>query len=175
MSAILIAGYKATDLGIFSNKDPKLILIKRAIRKDLINLLDDGVDWLVFQGNLGFEAWCLEIAKDLQASYPLQLATIFPFADYGKNWSEANQLTLAQFRQVDYVNHSFQTYEQPRQLREHQEFLLKNVQGIYLFYDEEHPTKLSYLDKRVREEDDFLIKRLTFDRLNDLAQDWAEN
>lgn len=175
MSAILIAGYKTTDLGIFSEKDPKVKLIKQAIRKDLISFLEEGVDWFVFQGNLGFEAWCLEIARDLQALYPLQLATLFPFADYGQQWSEANQAVLAQFRQVDYVNHSFQRYEQPRQLRDYQEFLIKNTQGIYLFYDDDCPTRLSYLDKRVREESDFWVKRLTFERLNELAQDMAEN
>lgn len=174
MPAFLVAGYKNTDLGLFSDKDPKLVIIKRAIKKDLISLFEEGVDWLIFQGNLGFEAWCLDVAKELQATYPVQLATIFPFADQGRTWSEANQAILAKFRQVDYVNHSFQTYENPFQLRQHQDFLLKNSQGAYLFYDREHETNLKYLDQAVREKSDYWIKRLDFDRLNDLAQEFME-
>lgn len=175
MPAFLVAGYKNADLGLFSNTDPKLVVIKKAIKKDLISLFEEGVDWLIFQGNLGFEAWCLEVAKELQADYPVQLATIFPFADQGKSWSEANQTILTNFRQVDYVNHSFQTYETPAQLRQHQEFLLKNSQGAYFFYDREHETNLKYLDRSMSERSDYWVKRLDFDRLNDFAQEIAED
>lgn len=175
MTAFLIAGYRMADLGIFSDKDHKLVVIKKAIRKDLISLLEEGVEWFIFQGNLGFESWCLDVAKELQDIYPLKLATIFPFADHGKNWSEANQAVLAKFRQVDYSHHSFQTYESPKQLRQHQDFLVKHTQGAYLFYDRENETQLKFLDQRLREEEDYWIKRLDFDRLNDLAQEIMEN
>lgn len=171
MPTFLVAGYKSHELGIFSSKDPKLLFLKKAIRKDLIRLLEEGVDWLVFQGNLGFEAWCLEVAKELQADYDLQLATIFPFADQGKSWSEANQAVLAQFRQVDYVNHSFKTYENPGQLRQHQEFLLNNSQGLYLFYDPEHESQLRYLAQAARDREGYELLRLDFERLNDLVAD----
>lgn len=172
MPTFLVAGYKSHELGIFSAKDPRLALLKKAIRKDLIRLFEEGVDWLVFQGNPGFETWCLEVAKDLQGEYGVQLATILPFADQGSNWSEANQAILAQFKSVDYLNHSFKTYENPSQLRQHQDFLLKNSQGIYLFYDPEQETKLRYLDQAVRDREGYEIWRLDFDRLNELATDW---
>lgn len=175
MTAILIAGYKNTDLGIFSEKDPKLAIIKQAIERDLKALIEEGVEWLIFQGNLGFESWCLEVAKDLQTIYPLQLACLFPFADHGSSWSEANQAILARFQQVDYVNHSFKSYENPSQLRQYQDFLLKNSQGIYLFYDREHETNLRYLDRAVSEKIGYWVKRLDFDRLNELVQEMSEN
>lgn len=171
MPAFLVVGYKTMDLGIFSAKDPRLAIIKRAIRRDLVRLFEDGVDWLIFQGNLGFEAWCLEVAMELKDDYGVQLATIFPFADQGQSWSEANQLVLERFRQVDYVNHSFATYENPGQLRQHQEFLLKNSQGVYLFYDPEQESKLSYFDQKIKELGTYEVLRLDFDRLNDLAQE----
>lgn len=170
MASFLVVGYKNFELGIFSDRDPKLAVIKKAIRKDLIRLAEEGVDWLIFQGNLGFEAWALDVAKDLiEEGYAFQLACIFPFADHGQSWSEANQVVLAKFRQLDYVNHSFQTYQNPSQLAQHQEFLLRNSDGVYLFYDTEQETKLSYFDRKVREEDNYEIYRLDFDRLNELA------
>lgn len=171
MTAFLVVGYKTMDLNIFSDKDPKVTIIKKAIKKDLIQLFEDGVDWLIFQGNLGFESWCLDVALKLKDEYGVQLACIFPFADHGQSWSESNQMILAKFRQLDYVNHSFASYSQPSQLSQHQDFLLNNSQGVYLFYDAEHETKLRYFVKATKERADYSIKQLDFERLNELAQE----
>lgn len=171
MPAFLIIGYKPHDLGIFSASDPKLTIIKKAIRRDLIRLFEEGVDWLIFQGHLGFEAWCLEVALELKEEYQISLATIFPFADQGQGWSEANQLLRDKFHQLDYVNHSFSHYENPQQLRQHQEFMLKHTQGAYVLYDTEHETKLSYFVNAAKEKEDYDLVFLTFDQLNDLAQE----
>lgn len=54
MATALVLGYSAFDLGLFSDKDPRLKLIKKAIRKDLEAMAADGVSWLVFTGRLGF-------------------------------------------------------------------------------------------------------------------------
>ncbi|CIW34561.1 Uncharacterized protein conserved in bacteria [Streptococcus pneumoniae] len=76
----LSQGYSAFDLGLFSDKDPRLKLIKKAIRKDLEAMAADGVSWLVFTGTLGFEYWVLEVAQEMKTEYGFQLATIFnPF------------------------------------------------------------------------------------------------
>lgn len=171
MPAFLVTGYKNMDLNIFSDKDPKVAIIKKAIKKDLTRLFDDGVDWLIFQGNLGFESWCLDVAISLKEDYDVQLACIFPFANHGQSWSENNQAILAKFRQLDYVNHSFTDYQHPSQLRQHQDFLLQNSQGCYLFYDPEHETKLRYVFEAVKERPNYDLLQLDFERLNDIAQE----
>ena len=79
MTSLLVTGYKSFELGIFKDKDPKVTIIKKAIKRDFKRFLDDGVDWMIFTGNLGFEFWALEVAKELQKDYPLKLATLFPF------------------------------------------------------------------------------------------------
>ncbi len=48
MNTILVAGYKSFDVGVFSNKDPRLTIIKKAIERDLRRLFEEGVKWLVF-------------------------------------------------------------------------------------------------------------------------------
>ena len=53
MVSVLVVGYKAFDLGIFGDKDQRLKIIKAAIRRDLIYLLENGMKWLVFTGKLG--------------------------------------------------------------------------------------------------------------------------
>ena len=94
MTTILITGYKSFELGIFQNKDNRVEIIEEAIRKDLISYLENGVNWFVFMGNLGFEYWALKVAKNLQKEYDFQIASVLLFEDQGKNWNEANQLNL---------------------------------------------------------------------------------
>ena len=65
-NTLLVSGYKHTDLGIFKQKDPRLPIIKAAIRNDLLHFLEEGVKWFVFTGNLGFEYWVLEVLQELQ-------------------------------------------------------------------------------------------------------------
>lgn len=174
MVSVLVVGYKAFDLGIFGDKDQRLKIIKAAIRRDLIYLLENGMKWLVFTGNLGFEVWVLEVAKELQEEYNFQLATIFIFENQGKNWNEVNQEKLANFKNVDFIKYAYPSYENPSQFRTYNQFLLESTDGAYLFYDEENETKLKYLYQMMKENEQYHIKNLTFDDLNEMAENFSE-
>ena len=175
MVSVLVVGYKAFDLGIFGDKDQRLKIIKAAIRRDLIYLLENGMKWLVFTGNLGFEVWVLEVAKELQEEYNFQLATIFIFENQGENWNEANQEKLANFKNVDFIKYAYPSYENPSQFRTYNQFLLESTDGAYIFYDEENETKLKYLYQMMKENKQYHIKKLTFDDLNEVAEKFSEN
>ena len=54
MTSLLIVGYKAFELGITNEKDMRIKIIKEAVRRDLQRLLDEGLEWLIFTGSLGF-------------------------------------------------------------------------------------------------------------------------
>lgn len=174
MVSVLVVGYKAFDLGIFGDKDQRLKIIKAAIRRDLIYLLENGMKWLVFTGNLGFEVWVLEVAKELQEEYNFQLATIFIFENQGENWNEANQEKIANFKNVDFIKYAYPSYENPSQFRTYNQFLLESTDGAYLFYDEENETKLKYLYRMMKENKQYHIKKLTFDDLNEMAENFSE-
>ena len=174
MVSVLVVGYKAFDLGIFGDKDQRLKIIKAAIRRDLIYLLENGMKWLVFTGNLGFEVWVLEVAKELQEEYNFQLATIFIFENQGEHWNEVNQEKLANFKNVDFIKYAYPSYENPSQFRTYNQFLLESTDGAYLFYDEENETKLKYLYRMMKENEQYHIKKLTFDDLNELAENFSE-
>lgn len=47
MTSLLVTGYKSFELGIFKDKDPKVTIIKKAIKRDFKRFLDDGVDWMI--------------------------------------------------------------------------------------------------------------------------------
>lgn len=171
-TTFLIAGYQNGDIGIFSEQDPRMKMIKKAIRRRLIQLLDNGVDWFVFMGNLGFEYWVLEEVLLLKAEgYDCHLATIFCFANHGQHWNEANQVKLQRFKQVDFVKYCYDQYHYKGQLKDYQDFLLSNSQGLFIFYEPDHPTKLSHLYQKARDLTDYDIVRLTYDELNELIQE----
>ncbi|MEY8463412.1 DUF1273 domain-containing protein [Streptococcus merionis] len=170
---LLLSGYKQTDLGIFNEKDPRLKVIKMAIRRDLLSLLDEGLEWLIFTGNLGFEYWVLEEALQLQEDYGLQLACILPFKTHGQNWSEQNQEKLAKFKSLDFVKVVYPHYENPSQFRNYHQFLIDHTDGAYLFYDSENETNLKYLYEKLQNQDDYFLKILRFDDLNDIAENFS--
>ena len=175
MHTALVLGYSAFDLGVFNEKDIRLKIIKKAIRRDLEKMVEEGLQWLVFTGSLGFEYWVLEVAKEMKDDYGLQLATIFDFETHGSNWNEANQVKLGDFKQVDFVKYAYPTYEHKGQLRDYQTFLLENTDGAYLFYDEENETKLRFFYELMKKKDNYMTKRLTFEELNEIAENFSEN
>ena len=174
MTTALILGYSAFDLGLFNDKDIRVDIIKTAIRRDLERLAEEGVTWLVFTGVLGFEYWALQVAKDMKIDYGFQLATIFDFETHGSNWNEANQVKLSEFKQVDFVKYAYPQYEHKGQLRDYQKFLLENTDICYLFYDEENKTKLQYFYQMMKNQADYVTRQLTFDELNELAENFSE-
>ena len=174
MTTALIMGYSNFDLGLFSDKDPRLKLIKKAIRRDLEAMAEDGVTWLVFTGTLGFEYWVLEVAQEMKTEYGFQLATIFAFETHGENWNEGNQMKLSRFKQVDFVKYAYPKYEHTGQLRDYQKFLLENTDLAYFFYDPENETKLKFMDNLMKNQEGYRIKRLTFEDLNELAENFSE-
>ena len=175
MHTALVLGYSAFDLGVFNEKDIRLKIIKKAIRRDLERMVEEGLQWLVFTGSLGFEHWVLEVAKEMKDDYGFQLATIFDFETHGSNWNEANQIKLSDFKQVDFIKYAYPSYEHKSQLRDYQIFLLENTDGAYLFYDEENETKLRFFYELMKKKDNYMTKRLTFEDLNEIAENFSEN
>ena len=175
MHTALILGYSSFDLGLFNEKDVRLKIIKKAIRRDLEKMADEGLKWLVFTGTLGFEYWVLEVARDMKDDFGFQLATIFDFETHGENWNEGNQVKLSEFKQVDFVKYAYPNYEHKGQLRDYQLFLLENTDGAYLLYDEENETKLKIFYELMKKKDNYITKRLTFENLNEVAENFSEN
>lgn len=174
--SLLIVGYRDTDLGIFSDKDQRLKIVKQAIRRDMIRFLDEGISWFVFTGNLGFEYWCLEVLGELkQEGYDFQIATIFMFEHHGEHWKEVNQVKLAHFKQVNFVKYIYPRYESASQFSQYNQFLLDNTTGIYIFYDPENETNLKYLYHMVLKKEEYNQKRLTFEELNEVAENFSNS
>ncbi|MGT2755904.1 DUF1273 domain-containing protein [Streptococcus ovuberis] len=171
---LLVTGYQTWDLGIFNDKDPRLKVIREAIKKDLQRFLENGLEWLIFTGQLGFEYWVMEVALSLKSSYNLQLACIFPFDTHGQNWNEQNKEKLEHFKRLDFVKAAFSRYENPGQFRDYHQFLIDHTDGAYVFYDSEQETKLKYLFEKLQTQKNYELNLLTFERLNEVAENFSD-
>ena len=144
---LYVTGYQSYELGIFSEQDPKVKVIKNVLKRELVALIENGLEWVMISGSLGTEIWTGQIINELKESYPeVKLAIIFPFEGFGSNWKEHNQLLLSELVQtadfVDAVSH--QPYQNPGQFKNHVNFLLQHTDAALVVYDTEYPGKSKF-------------------------------
>lgn len=148
IKVLAVSGYKPFELGIFKNDHPSVGYIKTAIKKSLIPMIEDGLEWVLISGQLGAELWAAEVIYELQLEFPeLKLAVITPFLHQESSWSEQNkewyESILAQADFVDSV--SKKGYEKPWQFRLKNQFFIEKSDGLLLLYDQEKEGSPKYI------------------------------
>ncbi|WNB93958.1 DUF1273 domain-containing protein [Bacillus sp. NEB1478] len=140
MHTLLVSGYKAHELGIFSESHEGVYYIKKALQQRIRTLIDEGLEWVIISGQPGVELWAAEVVFDLQAEFPdLKLAVLTPFLDQETRWKENVQEKYQEILlNADFVDSvSRKPYENPQQLRVKNQFLVQKSDAILLLYDEE--------------------------------------
>jgi uncharacterized phage-like protein YoqJ len=153
VKSVLITGYKATELGIFSLKHPGIEIIKKAIKKQVIALMDEGLEWIVVSGQWGVELWAAEAVLELRSTYEsLRLAVITPFLEQDEKWSdEKKRIYQSVIQQANYINSVTKNkYTGPWQFAEKNKFLLRNTDGIILVYDEDNEGSPKYMKEQAQ-------------------------
>ncbi|URZ86695.1 SLOG family protein [Floricoccus penangensis] len=171
MKSLLICGYKDYELAIFKSSDPRITVIKKDIKKHLLKFIDEGLEWLIFSGNKGFEFWAYEVANELKGDYNLQLAVIFNFKTHGENWNEEGKMIISEYLKADFVQYAYDKYENPGQFKEYNRFLLNHTDGCFYFYDQEHETNFKYLLKMVHEKEDYESFGIDFEELEEFSRE----
>ena len=177
IQTMILTGYRSFELGVFQEKDPKIQIIKKAIKLTLHQYLEEGLEWILIGGNLGVEIWGGQVVLELQKEYPeLKLGILFPFENFGENWNENNQQLLEDLKtQANYVNAtSHAPYKDPSQLRNHSRFLLEHSGGAILVHDDEYPGKAQFFWKEARtyaEENPYVIHEISMDDLQNIIFD----
>lgn len=176
VKVIYFSGYRSFELGVFKENDPKVAVIKKVLKRDIQQLAEEGLEWIIVSGNLGVELWATEIVAELKLDYPeLHLGIIYPFMAFGSNWNENNQEKKRLAEQLsDYVEAvSHQPYQLPNQLRNHTRFLLEHTDGCLLIYDEEFPGKTQYFlrdAEKYQEEHPYEIRLISMDDLQNFSE-----
>lgn len=183
MKRLWTTGYRAYELGVFDEKDPKVAVIKDVLQKQLRYQLDSTSEdfWLITRPQMGVERWSIESALTIKVDYPqLKIALMEPYADFAARWNENNQARLAAIKaQVDFAGRvSEKKYESPEQLRAYQNFMLHYTDGALLIYDPEHEGKTVWdwrAINRYREQNaDYSMRMIDFDELQEAAEEYSE-
>ncbi|MFJ7725598.1 DUF1273 domain-containing protein [Neobacillus sp. NPDC097160] len=148
MKVLTISGYKPFELGIFKKDHPSVFIIKAALKKSLLPLIEDGLEWILISGQLGVEMWAAEVVFELQREFPhLKLAVITPFLDQEVSWNEGNkewyESILARADYIDSV--SKRGYEKPWQFRLKNQFFIEKSDGLLILFDQEKEGSPKYL------------------------------
>lgn len=183
MKRLWTTGYRAYELGVFDEKNPKVAVIKDVLQKQLRYQLDSTSEdfWLITGPQMGVERWSIESALTIKVDYPqLKIALMEPYADFAARWNENNQARLAAIKaQVDFAGRvSEKKYESPEQLRAYQNFMLHYTDGALLIYDPEHEGKTVWdwrAINRYREQNaDYSMRMIDFDELQEAAEEYSE-
>lgn len=168
MSVWAITGYKPYELGLFKQEDPAIDYIKKALRQHLLQLVDEGLEWVLISGQLGVECWSAEVAFALQdEGYDIKLAVLTPFLQQEDNWKEETRTYYEMIvSQADFVaSVSNQPYTSPRQFRNKNQFMLQKSVGLLVLYDEEKegsPQYLYQMAKQWQEQQPYDIRQIGF-------------
>lgn len=181
MTRTWITGYRNYEIGVFNNNDTKLKVIKRALKNEITNLIENGCDWLITGGQLGTEQWVIEIVHELKKESPdqFQLAVIVPFRNFGKNWNETNYGRYQQLiSSADFfASTSQRDYESPQQLKNYQYFMLTHTDKALFLYDTENEGKPVFDYKaalKYQNKNNYPIQLIEMDDLQDVAAEMAE-
>lgn len=121
MQSLLVTGYKAHELGVFSEKHVGISWIKKTLEKRIRSYVEEGLEWVVTSGQTGVEQWAIDVVISLRESeYPeLRLAVLPPFEQQEANWKdETKALYIERLAKADFVQCiSKRPYENPNQLK----------------------------------------------------------
>ncbi|MBI5975377.1 SLOG family protein [Staphylococcus canis] len=182
IKTIYITGYKSFELGIFKNDAREVTYLKKFITQKLIQLLDEGLEWVLIQGQIGIELWAAECVLALKKDYPdLKLGIITPFLDYTSKWNEMNQHYYHKIiEQADYQNSIYQdSYQGPYQFQQADQFMLDHTDMTLLIYDDEMEGSPRFFKRKLvdfEEKTNYTSDIVTFDEITSFINDlqWSE-
>ncbi len=180
MKRLWVTGYRSYELNTFGDKDPKIIIIKYALKNYMVDLLENAqLDWVITGANLGVEQWAAEVAVDLREKYPVRVSIMTPYEEFASRWNENNQAHyLALKNKVDFIaSTSNSPYQSPVQLRNYQNFMIRHTDRALMIYDPEHPGKPKYdysLIKKYQAQKDYPLDLIDFYDLQDAADEYEE-
>ncbi|WP_268963959.1 DUF1273 domain-containing protein [Pseudalkalibacillus berkeleyi] len=182
IKVVAITGYKAHELGIFTPKHEAIPYIKGVMKKRIIQLVDEGLEWVVITGQQGVELWTGEVVLELKEDYPeLNLAVLTPFEDQEQKWKEPSQEYYHQIlSQADFVDSvSKRPYENPGQLQACNQFIIQKTDALIVLYDTDQPGYPEYYLKTAHkyQEDgnEYPILSISFFDINDYIDEQKSN
>ncbi len=182
IKVVAVTGYKAHELGIFSNKHEAVPYIQGVLRNRLIQLIEEGLEWVVMTGQQGVELWAGEVVLQLKEQYPeLQLAVLTPFEEQEQKWKEASQEYYHQvLAGADFVDSvSKRAYENPGQLQACNQFIIEKTDALLVLFDPDQSGSPEYYLKTAHKYqeagNEYPILSISFFDVNDYIEEQKSN
>lgn len=140
IKVLAITGYKSFELGIFQKDHLGITYIKKALKKQLVPLIEDGLEWVIISGQMGTELWAAEVILELKQQYStIQLAVLTPYLEQQSKWNEANkEMYETILLKADFVDSiTKRPYENPSQLKLKNQYIIQKSDALLVFYDHE--------------------------------------
>lgn len=173
MKRITVSGLKPMELSIFGEDDKRIEFIKMALKKRLINLIEEGLEWVLISGQMGVEMWTAEVVLDLKEDYDIKIAMFPPFENMQSRWPEPLQMKYAELQMtVDFFQPIYNSdYKGPYQFKARDNFLIDKSDGCLMLMDEEYPGSAGYFLDAAKEADDYPIYYITPNDLDDVIEE----
>ena len=181
MQRLWVTGYRSYELNVFGDRDPKITVIKYALKNYFVSLIEEGqLDWIITGANLGVEQWAVEVGLKLEEIYPVRTSIMIPYEEFANRWNENNQAKYINLKEkVDFFASTSNTpYQSPVQLRNYQNFMVQHTDRAMMIYDPEHPGKPKYdynLIQKYQETKEYPLDLIDFYDLQDIAEEYQEN
>lgn len=180
MDRLWVTGYRSFELNVFNDKDPKITVIKYALKNYLVEKLEDAeLDWVITGANLGVEQWTAELMMELRQEYDVRFSVMIPYMNFAERWNENNQAKFLNIKEgADFfASTSNSPYTSPAQLKNYQRFMVNHTDRALMIYDPEHPGKPKYdyqLIKNQQKIKDYPLDLIDFYDLEDAANEYEE-
>lgn len=180
MQRVWVSGYRSYELNIFGNKDPKIAVIKFALKSKLHTLYeDDQLDWIITGANLGVEQWSAQVGLEMKKQDPIYVSIMTPYENFASRWNAHNQAAFTDLTtKVDFfASTSNASYKDPVQLRNYQNFMVQHTDRAIMIYDPEHPGKPKYdyeLIQNYQDTHNYPIDLIDFYDLQEYAEEYQE-
>ncbi|MBP3040033.1 DUF1273 domain-containing protein [Bacillaceae bacterium Marseille-Q3522] len=175
---LLISGYKAHELGIYDDQHPGIAYIKKAITREIVQLIETGLNWVIVTGQTGVEQWAAESVLSLKNHYPhLKLAVITPFLQQEENWKPKRQEVYRHvLQEADFTDSiSKQPYQGSWQFKQKNKFLLRNSDALLVLFDKDDengsPKYLMREAEALAQTSDYQIIMITPDDLQIIVEE----
>lgn len=156
MKILAVTGYKPHEIGLFKVDDPNIDYVKETIKRRLIPLIEEGLEWVLISGSMGVEIWTGEVILDLKETYNVKLGIFPPFLNQENRWPEPQQ---EQYRMLiecaDFFKPLYnKEYEGPYQFQSRDQWMLEKSDACLILYDEDTGGSPAYfLDKAKQYQD----------------------
>lgn len=177
MKRVVFSGYKSFELGVFDVDDKRIEFIKKAIEKRILELIDNGLEWVLISGQYGVELWGAEVVLDLkEAGYNINLGVIPPFENQEVRWPEPVQQKYNEIIMLaDFFKPLFKgEYKGSFQFAQKNKWLIDKSDGCLLLLDEENPGSIKFFlneAKDYQKREDYPIWLITPFDLEDAVQE----